>query len=156
MAADAKPVDDAGAFAIRAFVPADADAVVALWRECGLVRAWNDPHRDIERKATTQPEMFLVADSGAEEGATVVGSAMVGFDGHRGWVYYLAVAPSMQRLALGRALMARAERLLIERGCPKLALMVRTENAGVLAFYRRLGYVQDDVVVLGKRLIQDL
>lgn len=144
------------AFAIRVFAPADADAVVALWRECGLTRAWNDPYKDIARKATAQPEMFLVACAGTEAHASVVGSAMVGFDGHRGWVYYLAVAPGVQRRALGRALMARAEQLLTERGCPKLTLMVRRENATVLAFYRDLGYAEDDVAVLGKRLISDL
>ena len=85
----------------------------------------------------------------------LVGTAMVGFDGHRGWVYYLAVSPGHQRQSLGRALMDEAEALLRERGCPKLNLQVRTSNAEVLAFYRALGYVQDDVVSLGKRLIRD-
>ena len=142
------------AFAIRAFLPADAEAVVALWHECGLVRAWNDPYKDIARKLSEQPELFLVACAGSEEGV-VVASAMVGFDGHRGWVYYLAVAPGMQRQSLGRAMMARAEQLLIERGCPKLMLMVRSSNAAVIDFYRELGYGEETVVVMGKRLIPD-
>ena len=142
------------AFAIRAFSPADAEAVVALWHECGLVRAWNDPYKDIARKLSEQPELFLVIGAGGEKGV-VVASAMVGFDGHRGWVYYLAVAPGMQRQSLGRALMARAEQLLIERGCPKLMLMVRSSNAAVIDFYRELGYSEETVVVMGKRLIPD-
>ncbi len=146
------------AFTIRAFSPADADPVVALWHECGLVRAWNDPYKDIARKLGEQPELFLVACAGADGGGegVIAGAAMVGFDGHRGWVYYLAVAPGMQRMSIGRALMARAEQLLIERGCPKLMLMVRSSNAAVVAFYRELGYGEESVIVMGKRLIPDL
>lgn len=129
----------------------DTAAVVALWRASGLTRPWNDPHRDIERKLTTQPELFLVG----ETDATVTATAMVGFDGHRGWVYYLAVDPSQRGRGAGRALMDEAERLLAERGCPKVTLMVRSTNADVLAFYDTLGYTVDDVTVLGKRLIAD-
>ncbi|XAH25662.1 GNAT family acetyltransferase [Xylophilus sp. GW821-FHT01B05] len=137
---------------LRPYAPADEAAVVALWQACGLVRPWNDPHKDIARKLTEQPELFLTA----VEGEVLVGTAMVGFDGHRGWVYYLAVAPGRQRLSIGRRLMAEAERLLIERGCPKINLQVRTGNTAVLDFYRRLGYAQDEAVSLGKRLIPDL
>lgn len=129
----------------------DTDAVVALWRECGLTRPWNDPHADIDRKLTTQPELFLVG----ETEAGVVASAMVGFDGHRGWVYYLAVRQELRGTGAGRALMAEAERLLTERGCPKIMLMVRSTNDDVVAFYNTLGYSADDVTVLGKRLIAD-
>jgi ribosomal protein S18 acetylase RimI-like enzyme len=136
---------------IRPFRPADEHGVVALWHACGLTRPWNDPHRDIQRKLSEQPELFLVA---IEEDA-LVGSAMAGFDGHRGWVYYLAVSPQHRRLSVGRALMQEAERLLIERGCPKINLLVRSSNAEVIAFYRKLGYTQDDVVSLGRRLIHD-
>jgi ribosomal protein S18 acetylase RimI-like enzyme len=139
-------------FRIRPFQAQDEAAVVALWRACGLVRPWNDPHKDIARKRTEQPELFLVGLHGDE----VVASAMVGFDGHRGWVYYLAVAPDHQRLRLGQALMARAEQLLVERGCPKINLLVRSSNAGVIAFYKKLGYAPDDALALGKRLIPDL
>ena len=140
-----------GEMRIRSFVPADEAAVVALWKECGLTRPWNDPHKDIARKLTEQPELFLVGTIGDE----VVASVMVGFDGHRGWVYYLAVAERHRKRSLGRALMQEAERLLVERGCPKLNLQVRTSNAAVLEFYRKLGYVQDETVSLGKRLIAD-
>jgi ribosomal protein S18 acetylase RimI-like enzyme len=136
---------------IRPFEPADEAAVVALWHECGLTRPWNDPRRDIARKLTEQPELFLVGSVGAR----VIATAMVGFDGHRGWVYYLAVAVSHRHQSIGRALMHEAERLLIERGCPKLNLMVRSSNAEVIAFYRALGYTPDDVVSLGRRLISD-
>ena len=136
---------------IRPYHAADEAAVVALWHTCGLTRPWNDPHLDIARKLTTQPELFLVGTIAAE----VVATAMVGFDGHRGWVYYLAVAASHRKLAIGRALMHEAERLLMERGCPKLNLQVRSTNAEVIAFYRGLGYAQDDVMSLGKRLIAD-
>lgn len=139
------------AIRLRAFAAEETSAVVALWQACGLVRPWNDPVKDIARKQAVQPEMFLVA----EQDGTVVGSAMVGYDGHRGWVYYLAVAPGRQRLSIGRRLMDEAERMLLARGCPKVNLLVRAGNTGVLAFYRRLGYVQDASVSLGKRLIPD-
>ncbi len=137
---------------LRPYQSTDEAAIVALWHECGLTRPWNDPHRDIARKLAQQPELFLVAT----QDDIVVGTAMVGFDGHRGWVYYLAVSPGHRRLAIGRTLMQDAERLLIERGCPKLNLMVRSSNADVIAFYRQLGYTPDDVVSLGKRLIDDI
>ena len=135
----------------RPYRPDDEAAVIALWHAAGLTRPWNDPRRDIARKLTTQPELFLVID----DGAAVVATAMVGYDGHRGWVNYLAVADSHRRQGLGRRLMAEAERALTERGCPKLNLQIRSTNAEVRAFYARLGYVQDDVVSLGRRLIAD-
>lgn len=137
---------------IRPYQTSDKAAIIGLWQACGLVRPWNDPHRDIARKLTTQPELFLV---GTEDGQ-VMASAMVGFDGHRGWVYYLAVDPGFRSLSHGKALMREAERLLIARGCPKINLLVRTGNTEVLEFYRRLGYVQDEAVSLGRRLIPDL
>lgn len=136
---------------IRAFRPDDEAAVVRLWHECGLTRPWNDPHADIARKSSEQPELFLVGEIDSE----VVATAMVGYDGHRGWVYYLAVAPAHRRRSCGKALMQEAERLLVERGCPKLNLLVRSSNTGVIEFYRKLGYAQDDVVGLGRRLIHD-
>lgn len=136
---------------IRPFEATDTEDVVALWEECGLVRPWNDPRKDIARKLKVQPELFLVAS----DAGRVVGSVMAGYDGHRGWVYYLAVSPSHRKLSLGRQLMQAVERLLTEMGCPKLNLMVRTSNAEVLEFYRSLDYGQDDVVTLSRRLITD-
>ena len=136
---------------IRPFQPEDEAAAVALWQACGLTRPWNDPHADIARKLTEQPELFLVGTVGAE----LMASAMAGYDGHRGWVYYLAVAPAHRGRSYGRALMREVERLLEERGCPKLNLQVRAANAGVVEFYRKLGYDQDELVSMGKRLIHD-
>ncbi|WER45822.1 GNAT family acetyltransferase [Cupriavidus sp. WKF15] len=136
---------------IRSFREEDAEAIVALWQACGLTRPWNDPYRDIARKLTAQPELFLVGEvSGAP-----MASAMVGFDGHRGWVYYVAVDPAHQGKGCGRMLMAHAEQLLIERGCPKINLQVRAGNDVVIDFYNKLGYAPDAVVSLGKRLIPD-
>lgn len=137
---------------LRPFRPADEDAVIELWRRCELTRAWNDPRKDIERKLTTQPELFLV---GELKGA-VVATVMAGYDGHRGWVNYLAVAPEHRAKGYGRLLMRQAEEKLQARGCPKLNIQVRAGNSGVLAFYRKIGYAQDEAVSLGKRLISDL
>lgn len=136
---------------IRTYEAADESAVVALWQECGLTRPRNDPRGDIARKLTEQPELFLV---GTHAGA-LVATAMVGFDGHRGWVYYLAVAPEHRGQSYGRMLMQEAERLLLERGCPKLNLLLRTSNTDAIGFYRKLGYTQDEVLSFGRRLIPD-
>ncbi|MDN3309709.1 GNAT family acetyltransferase [Microbacterium oryzae] len=132
---------------IRPLVPADVDAVVELWREAGLIRAWNDPREDIRRARAVWPDLLLVA----EHDGAVVGSVMAGYDGHRGWLYYLASA----RAGVGRALVAEAERRLIALGCPKVMLMVRPDNAGVLGYYDLLGYEREGVLVAGKRLIPD-
>jgi len=125
--------------------------VIALWRACDLVRPWNDPHKDIARKLRVNREWFLVG----EKDGRVVGCVMAGYEGHRGWINYLAVEPGLRRGGLGRALMAEAEQLLRAAGCPKINLQVRTANAEVVAFYRRLGFAVDDVVSLGKRLEAD-
>lgn len=154
---------------IRPFDPADTEAVVALWESCGLVRPWNDPRRDIARKLTVQPELFLVAteqdnateqDTATEQDATagsgtVVAAGMAGFDGHRGWVNYLAVRPDLQGTGLGRRMMAEFERLLQDLGCPKVNLQVRAGNEQVIGFYASLGYTDDRTVSMGKRLIAD-
>jgi len=138
--------------AFRPFRPADTEAVVALWEACGLVRPWNDPRKDIARKASVQPDLFLVAE---DPDGSVVGAGMAGFDGHRGWVNYLAVRPDRQGSGLGRAFMAEFERLLEDLGCPKVNLQVRAGNERVIAFYESLGYADDHTVSLGKRLIAD-
>lgn len=136
---------------LRPFHPDDTDAVIHLWEKCGLTRSWNDPHKDIERKLTVQPELFLVALAGAR----IVGTVMIGYDGHRGWVNYLAVDPDTRHRGIGRDLMRRAEEELLALGCPKLNVQVRGSNEEALGFYRALGYAADDVVSLGKRLIPD-
>jgi len=142
-----------GGGGIRQFRSEDTEAVVTLWRQAGLVVAWNDPYRDIERKLSVQPELFLVVEADAGE---VIGTAMAGYDGHRGWVNYLAVDEAHRGSGLGAELMAEAERLLAERGCPKLNLQVRSSNTGVIEWYRSLGYEPDNAVSLGKRLIPDV
>ena len=139
------------AMLIRPFDEPDGPAVVALWQVCGLTRPWNDPARDIARKLAVQRDLFLV---GIHDGV-LMASAMAGYDGHRGWVNYLAVHPDWRRQRHGEALMHEVERRLLALGCPKLNLQVRSSNTQVLDFYRALGYLQDDVVSLGKRLIAD-
>lgn len=136
---------------IRPFRAEDEAAVIALWERCNLTRSWNDPRKDVERKLGVQRELFLV---GVEHG-DIVAAVMAAYDGHRGSVNYLAVDPKHRWRGHGAALMRRVEEILAERGCPKINLMVRSANAEVIAFYRKLGYTPDDVVPLGKRLIPD-
>lgn len=144
-------------WAIRAFERADTESVVALWIEAGLTRRWNDPRLDIERKLSVQPELFLVAAEPASEGGgtQVVGTVMAGYDGHRGWLYYLATAQSHRRRGIASSLVREAERLLVAMGCPKVQLMVREGNEGVLGFYDELGYERFAVSNTGRRLIVD-
>jgi ribosomal protein S18 acetylase RimI-like enzyme len=136
---------------IRPFRKSDEAAVVALWERCRLTRPWNDPRKDIARKLAVQPELFLV---GELDGA-VMASAMAGYEGHRGWVNYLAVTAEHQGRGFGRMLMQKVEALLLERGCPKVNIQVRSANGSAKLFYERLGYTQDEAVSLGKRLIPD-
>lgn len=126
-----------------------ADAAVALWQEAGLTRAWNDPHADL-RRALDHPTSTVLA---VVEGDVLLGTVMVGYDGHRGNVYYLAVREDRRGSGLGRALMDAAEEWLRARGVPKLNLMVRRTNLGVVAFYAGQGYQDGDVVVMGKFLL---
>jgi ribosomal protein S18 acetylase RimI-like enzyme len=137
---------------IRTFGPADTERVIALWEACGLIRPWNDPRKDIERKLRVQPELFLVG----ERDGRLVASGMGGYDGHRGWVYYLAVDPAERGGGLGRALMDELERRMLALGCPKINLLVRDDNTAALGFYDALGYTRDASASLGKRLIPDV
>lgn len=127
---------------------ARAAEAVALWHECGLTRPWNDPHEDLKR-AVTGPSSAVLA---AVDCDVLAGTAMVGHDGHRGWVYYLAVRLDQRRTGVGSELMRASEQWLRERGVPKVNLMVRTTNAAVVAFYESQGYEDGEVVVLGKFL----
>ena len=136
---------------IRPFRESDQDPVVALWRECGLVVPWNDPVKDIHRKLRVQRETFLVGTIGSR----LVAAVMAGYDGHRGWINYLAVAPDCRKMGIGRRLMNEAESMLRDLGCPKVNLQVRSSNVGAVEFYRNIGYSVDDVVSMGKRLEQD-
>jgi len=136
---------------IRTFAEVDTDAVIDLWRSTGLVHPTNDPHRDIARKVTDSPWGFLVLTEDGE----IIGSVMVGYDGHRGWMNYLACHPDHQRRGVATKLMAAARELLLDRGCPKINLQVRVGNEGAHEFYRSLGYSEDAVTSFGLRLIPD-
>ncbi|ORE95227.1 acetyltransferase [Stappia sp. 22II-S9-Z10] len=143
-------------------------AIVALWHAAGLTRPWNDPVADIALASRGPDSTILIArrpDDAADpanapdgvvtaataHGGPVLATAMVGHDGHRGWVYYLAVAPDAKGRGYGRAMMDAAEAWLRARGVPKVQLMVRRDNTAVLGFYDALGYGVDDVVVRSKR-----
>ena len=136
---------------IRPFKESDEDAVIDLWERCGLIRPWNDPRKDIARKMTVQQELFVV---GVMNG-TIVASAMAGYEGHRGWVNYLAVDPRYRRDGLGRRLMSYVEKRLAKLGCPKINIQIRQDNLEAIAFYKRIGFKKDDVVSFSKRLEHD-
>ena len=136
---------------IRPFHLSDESAVVELWQKCELVRPVNDPARDIRRKLSVNPELFLL---GTIDGK-VIASVMAGYEGHRGWINYLAVHPEHRLKGYGRQILAEAEKQLRVLGCPKINLQVRTANRTVLEFYQRIGYRLDDVISLGKRLEHD-
>jgi ribosomal protein S18 acetylase RimI-like enzyme len=134
---------------IRPYVEGDEAGVTGLWREVfPHAPSWNVPEEDIARKLVVQRELFLVA---VEEGE-VIGTAMGGYDGHRGWVYYVVVSPRYRRRGIGTALMRRVEEGLAEIGCPKVNLQVRASNEEVVAFYKKLGYQVEERVSMGKRL----
>ena len=133
---------------IREFQRADGIAVISLWHHCGLVVPQNDPALDIERKLAVNCELFLVRESQGE----IVASVMCGYDGHRGWINYLAVHPDHQQLGYGSSIMAAVEERICEKGCPKINLQVRSTNAEVIRFYESLGYALDDVIGMGKRM----
>src|SRR5450432_1237161 len=120
---------------IRPFHSSDEPAVIELWRRCDLVRPQNDPQKDIARKMRVNPEMFLVGEIDGK----IIATVMAGYDGHRGWINYLAVDPSLQKKGCGREIMAAAEKLLGEIGCAKINLQVRTNNSRVIEFYKRIG-----------------
>ncbi|MBE9938658.1 GNAT family N-acetyltransferase [Cellulosimicrobium cellulans] len=146
---------------------ADVEAVVALWRECGLTRPWNDPYRDLADARLGETSTVLVgratrdlptvAPGGAPEAPGVaagelVATAMAGVDGHRGWLYYVAVDPRVQGHGAGRATVVAAEAWLAAQGARAVRLMVRATNDAVRGFYERLGYADQECVVLGRPL----
>jgi ribosomal protein S18 acetylase RimI-like enzyme len=134
---------------VRTYEESDEAAVAALWREVFAdAPAHNVPEEDIRRKLAVQRDLFFVA----KEGGELVGTALAGYDGHRGWVYYVAVKPARRRRGIGAALMARIEDGLRAMGCPKLNLQVRSSNSQAVAFYERLGYAVEERVSMGKRL----
>ena len=138
-------------FIIRKYAAADQYDVIDLWVQCGLVVPQNDPGRDIERKLKMNPEWFLVG----EHDGNIIATCMIGYEGHRGWINYLAVAPRYRRRGFATRLMREAERILHQAGCPKINLQVRTSNTDVIEFYEAIGYSIDAVVSMGKRLVRD-
>lgn len=143
----------AASLSIRVFDAGDTDAVIALWLEAfpeykDATRPQRNPYLSIANKLATQPELFFVA---VKDGA-IVGTVMAGYDGHRGWLYSLAVEAAARRLGIGTLLVRHAEAALTARGCPKVNLQVLSAKADVQAFYESLGYVADAVISLGKRL----
>jgi ribosomal protein S18 acetylase RimI-like enzyme len=131
---------------VRAYRDADEPAVTALWtRDFHYPERRNQPARAIEHKRHVQPELFLVAELSGD----VVGTTMAGYDGHRAWVYLVAVAPEHRKLGIGRRLMAEAVARLRRLGAPKLNLQVNTDNAGVVGFYEKLGFHVENRVSMG-------
>ena len=133
---------------VRSYREDDQEAVVQLWLDCDLVVPWSDPAEDIRRKLSLQREMFLVGTLSDR----LVAAVMAGYEGHRGWINYLAVAPDYRNKGFGRDIMGEAEASLKALGCPKINLQVRNSNVGVIDFYKRIGFSIDDVTSMGKRL----
>lgn len=138
-------------FAIRQFVPNDTNRVIFIWEQCDLVRNWNNPNFDIQRKLNFQKELFFVGLLNDE----IIATAMFGYDGHRGWLNYFAVLPNFQKRGFSKQLMTFGEMALIEKGCPKLNLQIRNDNTKAINFYQKVGYKEDAAVSFGKRLIED-
>jgi len=135
-------------FRIVAFKPEFLNEVVDLWKKCNLVVPQNDPVEDIQKKIEFQPELFFVALLDGK----VIGSIMVGYEGHRGWISYLAVTPEYQRRGYGRQLVQKGIDELRKMGCLKVNLQVRNTNTAVINFYRHLGFKDDNVTSLGLKL----
>jgi ribosomal protein S18 acetylase RimI-like enzyme len=133
---------------IVCYKPEYEQALISLWKECGLIVPQNDPAKDIRKKFEFQPDLFLVALLDAY----LVGSVMVGYEGHRGWLNYLAVLPKYQKQGYGRKLVEKAIEELNRLGCLKVNLQVRKTNTSVISFYEHLGFKDDNVVGLGMRL----
>ena len=136
---------------IKPYHPDNQQAVINLWQACNLVVAWNDPIKDIQRKMLVDPDLFLIGELSEDIVATVMG----GYEGHRGWINYLAVSPEHQRKGYARAMMQQVEVLILQKGSPKINLQVRSNNIDVIQFYQAIGYDIEDAVGLGKRLIPD-
>jgi len=133
-------------FEIRPYQSADENSVLALWASCGLFTIDSNPQADIHRKLAVQPELFVVGTLAS----AVIASGMAGDDGHRGYLYYLAVRPDHQRKGYGRAMVTHIQQLLYKRGCKKLNLFVSPENLSALNFYKHLGFSYNDMFSMGR------
>ena len=140
------------AIEIRSFRQEDEAPLIKLWEKCKLVMPWNDPSKDISRKVQLDPEGLLLGwyDN------SLIASVMAGYEGHRGWINYLAVDPKYRRKGLGKTMMKAAETYLEQFECPKINLQIRAKNHQVIEFYKSIGFLQEDVINMGKRLIPDL
>jgi ribosomal protein S18 acetylase RimI-like enzyme len=136
---------------IRPYRKEDERDIIDLWIQCNLVVSGNNPAKDIERKLNVNPELFLVGVFNE----ALIATCMAGYEGHRGWINYLAVAPKYRRQGVATRMMDAAEKSLKSAGCPKINLQVRTSNKAVVQFYESIGFSTDDVVSLGKRLVPD-
>ena len=136
---------------IRPFQEVDEEALVSLWKMCKLTVPWNNPYKDIARKLKVQAELFLV---GYLEDKLIT-SVMAGYDGHRGWINYFAVHPDFQARGYGKQLMDNVENGFCELGCPKINLQIREGNDKVSSYYQKLGFVEEKLINMGKRLEDD-
>ncbi len=136
---------------IRPFKMNDKFEVVNLWEKCKLCVPWNDPYKDIARKMKVSPELFLVGI--VDE--SIVASVMGGYDGHRGWINYLAVHPKYQKNGFGIIILESLENKLKLIGCPKINLQIRCGNNKLVSFYKKFGFIDDKVISMGKRLEKD-
>ena len=140
------------AIEIRSFRQEDEAPLIKLWERCELVTAWNDPSKDISRKVQLDPEGLLLG----WHDNSLIASVMAGNEGHRGWINYLAVDPEFRRKGLGKTIMKAAETYLEQFESPKNNLQIRAQNYQVIEFYNSIGFLQEDVINMGKRLIPDL
>ena len=136
---------------ITTYRPEYEEAVIRLWIDCDLTRPWNNPQRDIERMLRVYPDLFLVGLINESVAATVMG----GYDGHRGWIYYLGVSPEYRRRGYARMMMDAVTEKLRDIGCPKINIQIRADNSQALGFYESLGYATEDRVSIAKRLVED-
>jgi len=137
---------------LRAFTPKDFDPVVTLIHACGLGHPPNDPERDLERILEAAESRIFVHTSGDE---SIDGAVVAAYEGRRGWIYYVAVAPEARHRGLGMQLVRHAESWLKARGAPKVLLLVRDDNLDVMSFYRGLGYQEEPCTCMGRWLSQD-
>ena len=136
---------------IRPYRDGDEKDDIQLWLNCNLVVPWNDPKLDIDRKLKVNPDLFLV---GLVEGK-VIATVMGGYEGHRGWINYLAISPEIRRNAVGQQMVGEVEAKLRKLGCPKINIQIRSSNKSVIEFYGKIGFSVDDVISMGKRLVDD-
>lgn len=136
---------------VRTYMEKDQDSVITLWQTCNLTVPWNNPGSDIARKMSDSPDLFFIGTLNER----IVSTCMAGYDGHRGWIYYLAVTPDLCNKGIATQMLKHAEKVLAERGCPKIELMVRYTNKDIIGFYHSVGYSNEPVMVLSKRLPVD-